>query len=88
MMCGCAIISGELGTSVPIAKKDWGFIVDLQTVESIAAAINTLFKDRQTLEEMKEHAQKFAHQQFSSAAILDKMKQLYGRMGVSERFRE
>jgi len=88
MMCGCAIISGESGTLDPIIKKDWGFIVNLQSVESIAAAINTLFKDRSTLEEMKAQAQKFAHQHFSSAAVLDKMKQLYGRMGVSERVRQ
>lgn len=83
MMCGCAVISGESGTSDTILKKDWGYIVDPTSIKNIVAAINMLSTDRQTLAEFNAQSLKFSHQHFSSSAIMDRMKLLYAEIGYT-----
>jgi len=77
MMCGCAVISGESKVKDLVIKKEWGVIVNPNSVSDIGKAINIIYNNSNDLLKMKMNAKLYADEHFSEKAIVNKYKQTY-----------
>ena len=80
MMCGCAVISGETDVKNFIARREWGMVVNPDSISDIVRAINLICNNPQNLLKIKNNAKRYADEQFSANSILNRYQDIFKTM--------
>ena len=77
LMCGCAIISGESNIKGVAAKREWGYIVNPNSVSNISQVLRLILDNPHYFLKMKENAKRYADEHFSEEILLKKYQDIF-----------